>query len=118
MPRARRKKDRVMQISRWLAAEFPCAYPVYVRIGRIPGDKLSGFCIRRGKKFYISLDDRPPKHFLIETLFHEWAHALTWKHANLEKRRLTSHDEEWGIAFARIFRRYMEEDGEKEADAY
>lgn len=41
------------------------------------------------------------KYELVDTLMHEWAHALTWN--GLLDGDLETHTPEWGVAFARCY---------------
>lgn len=53
----------------------------------------------------------------LDTLIHEMAHAVAWKHQSVEKYYAT-HSDEWGIAYAKIYRKYFEEDGKTESYEY
>ena len=116
MPMAKTRRGRLRQIEGWLRANFPTAYPVTVTVARLgkPDAKLGdyGEFSRRGKRCYIRIDNRLTWHPATETLLHEWAHAVSLKHDNLESRRAGgAHDEGWGLNYARIYRRYFDEDG-------
>ena len=65
----------------------------------------------------ITLNADMNEHDAVETLVHEWAHALSW---NLVLDRLSrqdsvdpqdfqeaSHDEAWGCAYSRVWRVYI-----------
>lgn len=41
----------------------------------------------------------------IDTLIHEWAHILTWFGAEMYNE---DHSAEWGIAYAKIYRTFLE----------
>lgn len=94
----------------------PVAMPVVVRTSRLSSDIL-GRCARRKTRFVIALNANMNEHDAVETLIHEWAHALSW---NLVLDRLSqqdsvdpqdfqeaSHDEAWGCAYSRVWRVYI-----------
>lgn len=98
-----------------LRRHCPAAMPVVVRRSWLPSDTL-GRCARRKARFVIALNAAIDEHDAVETLIHEWAHALSW---NLTLDRLSrqdsidphdfqdaSHDEAWGCAYSRIWRVY------------
>lgn len=116
MPKARRKQERILQVSRWLADKYPCAYPVVVQFEYMEDEV--GSCDRIGKEFIISLDPKTRWDLMIMILIHEWAHARTWRHAVIEKKKDVQHDSDWGIAFAEIYRHFYELDGDEEANDY
>ncbi len=126
-------RDRILQIARWLAAEFPGPYPVTVKcvnkIGALPGSDYKerqtgdfGETYRYGRRITIRISCRPSFHraTLIDTLLHEWAHAASMRHASLEEKRLRvgGHDDEWALLYGRIYRRFIDEGGAAESRSY
>ena len=136
MPQARKHRDRVWQCTQWLQVTFPCEYPVTVKwrkycAGFDGKDKkritkyrremgIHGWCWRDGKKFTITLSSRKcdKTEVAIEVLVHEWAHAMTAKFAKMERRRLSEHDDEFFLAWGRIYRAWDEGGGSEAADKY
>jgi len=107
----------------WLMRNFPPAYPVRVRyVPKIEeeGEDCIGLCERVGRRFEILVRDRMNRREMIETLAHEWAHAYVWRHAVVERRgRERSgiyHDDEYWLAFGRIYRKLYDEGGREEID--
>jgi len=99
-----------------LRKHCPAAMPVVVRTSWLSSDTL-GRCARRKSRFVIALNANMNEHDAVETLIHEWAHALSW---NLALDRLSrqdsvdprdfqeaSHDEAWGCAYSRVWRVYI-----------
>ena len=99
-----------------LRRHCPAAMPVVVRTSWLSSDTL-GRCSRRKSRFVIALNAAMNEHDAVETLIHEWAHALSW---NLVLDRLSrqaavdpedfqnaSHDEAWGCAYSRVWRVYI-----------
>jgi len=126
-------QSRLLQIARWLAAEFPTPFPVVVRcpkkIAADPGDKPSirltgyyGYTVRIGQKIHIRIAVRPGINLWIQidTLLHEWAHATTTRQSKIEDARLAhgAHDDEWALAFGRIYRRYYDDDGSEDSKGF
>jgi hypothetical protein len=100
-----------------LRERCPPAMPVVVRTSRLPRNLL-GDSARRKKRFVIRLNRQMMNDQAVETLLHEWAHALAW---NFSLDRLSkmpgldpvvferaSHDEAWGCAYSRVWRAYLE----------
>lgn len=95
----------------------PPAKPVIVRTSWLPPDIL-GECRRGPSRFVIRLNNQLRQDQAIETLLHEWAHALAWNYS-LDRLARTpgvspevfdraSHDEAWGCAYSRVWRVYVE----------
>jgi hypothetical protein len=119
----------------WLCENFPCAYPVDVRlVSRIPLDPsdkkialayearrgYDAICERKGRRFLIRVaaSQNTPEPDVVESLLHEWAHARTWKHESIERTRVakfTGHDAEFWAVFGDIYRRFYDEGGYREA---
>jgi hypothetical protein len=94
----------------------PAAKPVVVRTAWLPRTTL-GECVRRPQRFVVRLNIGMDQNTAVETLCHEWAHAVSWNYAldELLKRLsidpvefdLASHDEAWGCAYSRVWRAYV-----------
>jgi len=93
----------------------PAAKPVVVRTAWLAPNIL-GECIRRRHRFVIRLNNQMRQDQAVETLLHEWAHALAWNYS-LDRLASTpdvspkdfdraSHDEAWGCAYSRVWRVY------------
>jgi hypothetical protein len=99
-----------------LREQCPAAKPVVVRTSWLPGDIL-GECIRRRHRFVVRLNNKMAQEQAIETLLHEWAHALAWNYSldrlarepgvSPEVFDRASHDETWGCAYSRVWRVYV-----------
>lgn len=94
----------------------PPALPVVVRSGRLSVRNL-GTCVRDKNRFVIRLSHKLDEAAALETLIHEWAHALAW---SLECDRLMrddsipeddfqeqSHGASWGVAYARTWQTFL-----------
>lgn len=98
-----------------LRQQCPAAKPVIVRTSWMPGDVL-GECVRRRARFVIRLNNKLRQDQAVETLLHEWAHALAWNYSldrlakepgvSPELFDAASHDEAWGCAYSRVWRAY------------
>ncbi len=133
MSQARSNKDRLHQIARWLAVTFPTPYPVTLRcvkkIAALPGstpiEKKQGDAgenYREGRKIVIRVAVRPgtQRAFVVDSLLHEWAHAVTMRHDVIEGRRTEhgGHDDEWGLAYGKIYRRFVDDGGCEASENY
>lgn len=98
-----------------LRLQCPTALPVVVRTSWM-SDTILGQCVRRRHRFVVSLNDGMDQPQAIETLLHEWAHALAWSYSldklardpdiAREAFEAASHDETWGCAYSRVWRAY------------
>lgn len=97
-----------------LREECPAGMRVVVRTTRsLPGNIL-GECQRFYMCFVIRLNWSLGEHEAVETLIHEWAHALAWNfsHDNLSRPGVATrdeweratHDEAWGLAYSKAYR--------------
>lgn len=94
---------------------LPAAFPVVVRASVLTPDTL-GCCHRTDERFIIRLAGTLNEQQAVETLLHEWAHALAWNHSldkfaadpdlPLEVFEAVAHDGDWGLAFSRVWRAY------------
>ena len=116
MPRPRSKRLRWHQIHRWLQAEFPTARPTILKVMAMPRGER-GDCTRYGQDLVIRMSPRLPWEYGNEILFHEYAHAMTWPLAKIEHEVL-DHSDEWGLAYARLYRAFEEDDGDLRSDDY
>jgi hypothetical protein len=96
-----------------LRKHCPPAMPVSIKVKALPLNTL-GHCRRHAKKFVIELNALMGQEQAIDTLLHEWSHALAW-HLVLDKLSKAgvcekeifdeiSHDETWGCAYSRVYR--------------
>jgi len=93
----------------WLKENFPPQHPVRVlRVSkeRLPGDFADGDLIKG--TFRIRIMRNASFQIKVDSLLHEWAHLLTWY--NDTKGDEDPHFAEWGVAQARIYRRYCKWD--------
>ena len=87
----------------WLRKNFPAKHPVGVRrvsaraLGQYAGD-----CDLLGTRFLIRINREKSFALKLDTILHEWSHALTW--FNETPDEIDPHTAEWGVAYARIYR--------------
>lgn len=82
----------------WLRREFPLSQPVAVRT--VVMDDHGDAMFKDGK-FRIRINRRDDWGIRLEFILHEWAHCLTWFGNDTD-----DHGEEWGLAYARIYREW------------
>lgn len=107
--------DEFRRVIAGLRELCPTGKPVVIRTAWLPPTTL-GECIRRPSRFVIRLNNRLDEQGAIETVLHEWAHALAWNYSldSLAKQpdidrdefERASHDEAWGCAYSRVWRTY------------
>lgn len=97
----------------WLKLQFPAVSPVHnpascpihVHRRRLRAKmKLAGDTDLRGNKFYIRVNRLLSFQDQMETLLHEWAHAVVWFVVYPSGE---DHHDEWGVAYARIYRAFI-----------
>ena len=89
----------------WLRQEFILRHSVTVRRKRMTTNATDcGECIfnSRHKRFVINIEKRQHNPLTIDSVLHEWAHALTWFGSDDDH-----HGPEWGLAYAKIYRRFL-----------
>jgi hypothetical protein len=71
-------------------------------------DETYGTCLRRGKLFEIRINSSINEDMAIESLIHEYAHALSWSHLNdkMEEEELSWHGPAWGVAYSQVYQVY------------
>ena len=113
----RTKKGRLEQVARWLKEEYPTPHPVLIKFGtrdHRAKDTDGGGCQRVGREIIIDIDTSQLWTAAVETLLHEWAHAVIWPHAHLEDYQV-DHGIEFSLKFGEIYRRFNDEDGCEES---
>jgi hypothetical protein len=122
MPKARSKPERARQVEQWLRDHFPTPYPVDV-IHRFDdwrddeGDRIFGDSELVDGRIRIRLNLRAWLEFVIETLIHEWSHAVDWRTPRLEEHR-EEHPDEWGLSYARVYREFYDNRGWEDSRLY
>ena len=100
-----------------LRSSCPAARPVVVRTSYM-SHTIAGECRVRPSRFVICLNDTMGQDEAIETLLHEWAHALAWNYTvdrlmvtpgmTDEAFQQACHDEAWGCAYSKVWRKYIQ----------
>jgi hypothetical protein len=97
--------DRFRHTISLLRKEIPPAFPVNVRRVKLNG--LDGYCMKAGEKFLICINKDLDDRMSVETLLHEWAHALRWDYRmdkmNEEEFNRRVHDAAWGTYYAEVY---------------
>lgn len=96
--------EKYYQAVRKLRKECPVIHPIKVRRTAI-SKPLYGDCGFRKEDggFYIRILKSLDEITAIETLIHEWAHAMTWFSVAAIAEE-GDHNSEWGVAYARCYR--------------
>ena len=95
--------QRWIRLIAWLRRNFPTQ--VFVRIRSVHNLKYQGEVLLVNKIFQLEINRKLSFDLRVDTLIHEWAHALTWFGA---ETHLDDHSAEWGITYARIYRTFIE----------
>ena len=121
MPMSKTRRGRLRQVERWLNEKFPPSRPTYVRVkefkrGRLENGYIWGETSRVKGKVYIYIHSKTPWMYAIDTLLHDWAHAVVWPLAAVEYK--IGHTTEWAVTYGRIYEAYFDELGFIESRAY
>ncbi len=81
---------------KWLRREHPLGKHVRVRQTNISDQ---GGCDYINHRFEIEIAKKQCLNLRMDTLLHEWAHALVWFGNDAD-----AHDSEWGLAYAKLYR--------------
>jgi hypothetical protein len=88
----------------WLRRNFPPVSAAYIK--SVPMKKHHGYTELEVGYFQIKINCKQSFSLRIDTLIHEWAHVLTWFGAETHE----DHSTEWGLAYAKIYRTFVEWD--------
>lgn len=120
-------RQRIQQVTTWLRERFPTPLPVEVVFRRFEGESGKGRdgegtdaeITRRGRRLEIALEERLSRAYLLHALVHEWAHAVDWRHGELERLQDEGeeplHPDTWGVTYARVYRAFYDEGGWEES---
>lgn len=99
--------DTFQAVTAALVEDCPVAYNVKLEVGPI-GAKIAGFTTHvrefgdEPEHLYIMVDPRQSDQGVLDTLIHEWAHAMVWDAS--EGEEYAGHGPLWGVAYARAYR--------------
>lgn len=122
--------DREKQITKWLTVNFDTPFPVKVvwvkdlinkEIKNKRDQSYYAETYLENKVIIIKLNKRLCSRsycIMIDTLLHEYAHAVDWRHYSIEKNKREPHGVEWGIYYAQIYSAYNDNGGWKESKKY
>ena len=120
--------QRIAQVSNWLreahAAPFPTSVRwrhsiVWVDPNRIEHELLGCTTVeRRTITIDLSRQELRTFEYARDILLHEWAHGVCTTYAHVEAKRESEHDDQWALAYGRIYRSYYEQGGHEECARY
>jgi hypothetical protein len=102
---------KIKQVLRVLRKHCPVSRTVRVFYKNLSRSRMCGCCIAyvntKGSitRFVIEIDSSLSKLTAIDTLLHEWAHALD---QDLHGVAIEPHRDSWGECFAKVWRAYDE----------
>lgn len=110
MPRISRR-DQFQRLARKLRKAAPTQHPVRIRRESAGKGRLADCALEvsgRSRRFVIRI--RPEARFqeALDSLIHEWAHALAW---SVGHPTLTDHDEVWGVCLSKAYRAVFPDPG-------
>lgn len=88
----------------WLHRNFGLECACHVRTATLKDFcGYTSFCKPKG--FTIKIHRNQCFQLRVDTLIHEWAHALTWFGAETKNE---DHSAEWAIQYAKVYRTFIE----------
>lgn len=97
---------RIRNLFKFLSMEIPLDKEMKL----IQRDMKSnfGYCLDDNNKYLLVLHKSASYYIKIDTLIHEYAHAMTMdKGTYKNKDAFTQHNADWGICFAKVYRAYL-----------
>ncbi len=88
----------------WLRREFPLRYPITVRSKKMKDNDGTTDFIRG--RFLIEIEKHTSHTTRVDSILHEWAHAISWFGGG----HYEDHPDEWGLAFVKVYRSFLEWD--------
>jgi len=68
-----------------------------------------GYCYDKGSHFIIVINKGSTYYQKIDTIIHEYAHAMTMSNQKYRSRdEKTEHNAQWGICYAQAYRCYLD----------
>jgi hypothetical protein len=122
MGMSKTRRGRLRQVERWLNKYYPTPRPTFVRVIDFKRKRTEGGCYiwaeteRMKNKIYIRIHSKLPWNIAVETLLHEWAHAVTWPLATVE--HTVSHNTEWAVTYGKIYEDFYDRYGFIESREY
>lgn len=109
-----KKRNRLHSIHNYLKSKFITPFPTRLIVidpkDKKISQKIMGTSSRVKGSIYITIDGNLEYSRAAEVLAHEYSHAMTWTFKRLESVR-AHHCDEWGLAYARVYRDLWEEGG-------
>ena len=96
------KKDQWRRTIVWLRREFSLSRPVSIRSR--PLVNWHAHCCLHRNRFEIRISSKDSYSVRVNNLLHEWAHCMTWFGASREEE---PHSDEWGLAYAKLYRAHL-----------
>mgnify|MGYP003146700809 CR=1 FL=1 len=100
------KRERVLEVARYLEEVFPPPYPVTVKVMKLPllkqRHRTFAECRFSDRHFTIRIESRWPTSILLDSLWHEWAHVRSHPFAKLWSDR-PEHSPEWSVSYGSIY---------------
>ena len=97
------RKQKWLRTLSWLRREFPTHFPTTVR-SRVIKSGNDGDTWSSDKSYLIVVNRKKSYSVRIDTILHEWAHAMTVISGDHSK----DHSPAWGVYHAEIYRKFFE----------
>jgi hypothetical protein len=97
--------EHFQAVIRHLTEHAPLNAPALIQVRRIP-EPVWGRCSWREDQgaYFIEIEAAQPYHAILDTLIHEWAHAMVWDASPIAcEAGDAAHGPLWGVAQARAY---------------
>jgi hypothetical protein len=96
---------------RQLRKHFPSVVPIEIK--SVPLKGVQADCagvVKLGRlvKIIIRIDSKARWAAKVDSLMHEWAHAMEWEAYSLEDSPKKDHGETWGVWYAKIYQHLVD----------
>ncbi len=103
MAKKSKTKDSLFRkVAHFLRNNAEVEYPIYIRRIKMPYD-LDGLCHFTGEHFYIKINKDLSEEHCVDVALHEVAHAMAWD------KKGDDHGPNWGIAYSKIYRKFLDD---------
>lgn len=96
-------KQKWLRTIAWLRRNFQIDCMVYVK--STPLKKMHGYTQCEIRYYQIVVNRKQSFALRVDTLIHEWAHVISGFEREIHNN---DHNAEWGLAYARIYRTFVE----------
>ena len=103
----KRTRRKMQHWVAYLREHAPTDLPVVVRLSKPPSGFV-GLLSKTAKRYTVYIEPNMAFAAIMETLGHEWAHALAYDKDGYDQENFAIHGDHWGKANAFVYRLWLE----------